>query len=108
MDFWDEAVEKTVNIERKALLQPLSSIRKIDAKCLHRYKLAKKTLEKPNSLTPLPLMYLVVNTLKNLLFPKARLAKKTKIANEVVLGTVGDKDRVVAMTLLQQVLMLIL
>ena len=34
LDFWEETVKKTINAEAKALLQPPSNTRKIDAKCL--------------------------------------------------------------------------
>lgn len=32
-DYWDKVVKKTVNAEVKVLLQPLSGMQKIDAKC---------------------------------------------------------------------------
>ena len=42
MDFWDEVIEKAVNIEIKALLHPLSGIWEIDVKYFQKYKPAKK------------------------------------------------------------------
>ena len=42
LDSWEEAVEKTINVEAKALLQSSSSTRKIDSKCPQENKPAKK------------------------------------------------------------------
>ena len=41
-DFWEEAVEKAVNVEAKALLQSSSSIHNMDSKCPWENKPAKK------------------------------------------------------------------
>ncbi len=38
LDAWDEVVEKAVNIEVKAYLQPLSETREIDSRCPNGYK----------------------------------------------------------------------
>ncbi len=35
---WDKMVEKTGDVEAKANLQPPFGIRKIDSKCLKRYR----------------------------------------------------------------------
>ena len=42
LDSWEEAVEKAVNAEAKALLQPSSSTREIDSKCPRGNRPAKK------------------------------------------------------------------
>ena len=42
LDFWKEAVKKTVDAEAKILLQPPSSTHEIDAKYLCGYRPAKK------------------------------------------------------------------
>ena len=42
LDSWEEAIEKAVDAEAKALLQPPSGTREIDAKCLRGYRPAKK------------------------------------------------------------------
>lgn len=66
----------------------------------------KQILEGISPLIPFLLTYLVISTPNNLLPIKARLAKKTRITKEIILSNVGDKNKVIAMTLLQQVLML--
>ncbi len=38
LDVWDKVVEKAVNIEAKANLQPLSGTKEIDFRCSKRYK----------------------------------------------------------------------
>lgn len=47
LDSWDKAIEKTVNVKAKTLLQPLSNTQKIDDKCLQGYLLAKKEVKNP-------------------------------------------------------------
>ncbi len=42
LDVWDKVIEKAIDIEAKASLQPLSRTRKIDSKCLKSYKLSVK------------------------------------------------------------------
>ena len=42
LNFWEEAIEKVVDAETKALLQPPSSTQKIDAKCFPGYRPVKK------------------------------------------------------------------
>ena len=60
----------------------------------------KRTLEKRNLLILLLLTYLIASTPNNLLFIRARLAKKTKTIKEVF-DVVGGKNKVVAITSLQ-------
>ncbi len=43
LDVWDKVIEKTVNVEAKANLQPPSGTREIDTRCPKRYRsLVKK------------------------------------------------------------------
>ena len=42
LNAWDKMVEKAINIEAKASLQPPSGPRKIDSRCLKEYKPAVK------------------------------------------------------------------
>ena len=42
LDFWEEAVEKAVNAETKALLQSLASTRDMDSRCSRRNRPAKR------------------------------------------------------------------
>lgn len=39
---WEEVMEKTVDAESKASLQPLSGIREIDSRCSKSYRLSSK------------------------------------------------------------------
>ncbi len=45
---WEEIVEKTVDIEAKASLQPLSRKREIDFKCPKSYRSIKKDKDEAN------------------------------------------------------------
>lgn len=74
------------------------------SKSISLQKKKRKILERICLLTPLLLTYLVINTSNRFLTIKAKLAKKTRIAKKVVFGAIRDKNRVIAMTPLQQVL----
>lgn len=102
LDLWKELVKKTVNAKAKTLLQLLLGTHKIDVKCFQKYKLAKKkkkTLKRINSLTLFLLTYLMVSISNNILFTRARSAKKTRTTKEVF-DAIRGKDRLVVTTLL--------
>ena len=42
LDLWKEVIEKTVDVEAKASLQPLSRIKEINFRCLKGYRLLVK------------------------------------------------------------------
>ena len=102
-----QTVKKTVNLEAKALLQPLLDTWRIDTKCLQGQKLAKKVDSGKNKSiysTPFLPIYLIGNShLSSTKFlPPTK--KRTKTIKKVFNV---DKDKNKTKTPLQQVLTLL-
>ena len=106
-DSWKKTVKKAVNAKAKALLQSSSSIRDMDSRCFRGNRPAKKEEKdsggKNKSTDSLSSDTSSGKQSSSTQQTSSANPKKTSTTNKEVLGTKGvDKDRLVAMTLLQR------